>query len=41
MENSAFELKTPMFLGLRFDSAKPPNCQVKNAEGEPVFIIKH
>ena len=23
-----------MFLGSRFDSAKPPNCQAKDAEGE-------
>ena len=34
-------LKTPMFWGTRFDRAKHSNCQVKDEEGEPVFIIKY
>ena len=35
------QLKTFISWGLRFDSTKLPNCQVTDAEGEPVFIIKH
>ena len=41
MENSfqAHKLKTPIFLGSTFDSAKPPNCEANDAEsGEPAFI---
>ena len=41
MENSfqAHKLKTPIFLGSKFDSAKPPNRQANDAEnGEPAFI---
>ena len=34
-------LKTPMFWGTRFDRAKHYHCQVKDEEGEPVFIIKY
>ena len=40
MKNSFYKRILYMFLGSKFDSTKPPNCQIKGGVGEPVFIIR-